>query len=221
MVMKMGAVVWLGLILSLNTWADNFKIEDVKIDSSFLENILKIKIPDRYKLNEIIVGNSDAPNEVIVYSSFTCIHCRNFHLTEFPKFKKKYVDTGQAKICFRFFIDDLGALESSALIRCLGKNSNEKIPELACKVFSNQKKWLASKKPQKFLRDMFGKWKYNKNSINQCFVNKEIAAGLMKDHQIAINEYDISLIPAFIVNGKVHQGIISCEELGKLLRGVK
>jgi protein-disulfide isomerase len=194
------------------------KAELFENDDSFEENLKKISIPNEFMLKEVVVGSETAPNTVIIYSSFTCSHCREFHSKEFPKFKQKYVDSGKVKVYLRSYLDDRGALESSTLVRCFGGDSNEKIENLYRKVFQRQKEWLASPDPKQFLRDVFKKLGYDPKEIEGCIANTKISAGLMKEQQRAMHELKISLIPAFIVNGKIHMGKRTCQELADLLK---
>ncbi|MDR0968084.1 MAG: DsbA family protein, partial [Holosporaceae bacterium] len=182
----------------------------------FLEKLKKMEIPDELALTEVVIGDKNAPNTVIAYSSFSCSHCSVFHLKEFPKFKEKYVDTGKAKVYLRSYIDDPASLEAATLIRYFGGESNEKIAELTHKVFAKQKEWLTSKNPRKFLRDMFAEFGYDEKEIEKHIADTKIGAGLMKEQKRASEELKISLIPSFVVNGKTHQGKLSSDEIAEM-----
>ncbi|MDR3151392.1 MAG: DsbA family protein, partial [Holosporaceae bacterium] len=71
-----------------NSEAPKVETSESETDT-FSENLAKLEFPKSLELKEVVVGNEDAPLTVIIYSSFTCDHCSNFHLKEFPKFKKK------------------------------------------------------------------------------------------------------------------------------------
>ena len=43
---------------------------------------------------DMILGQSDAPVEVVEYASYTCPHCANFHDEVFARLKTDYIDTG-------------------------------------------------------------------------------------------------------------------------------
>ena len=49
------------------------------------------------KAKILSLGNSDAKVTVKVFSSLTCPHCANFHITVFDKLKKDYIDQGLVK----------------------------------------------------------------------------------------------------------------------------
>jgi protein-disulfide isomerase len=205
------------------TFAEEIDIFDDSDDSStdsFAESLAKLELPDEVALEEVVLGQKDAPVTLIMYTSFTCSYCKTFHLQELPKFKERYVDTGKVKIYLRCYLDDLGALESATLTRCLCKQSIDKIISVYHAIFSQQSEWMKSDDPRKFLKNIFISQKFNPSDIDDCIEKRSVQAGLMKEQQRAMNEFELSSMPAFIVNGKTHQGIITSEELADMC-GVK
>jgi protein-disulfide isomerase len=184
-------------------------------EESFQESLAKLSIPDSYKLKEVIIGHKNAPHSVVVYLSFSCCHCRDFFRDEFLKIRKKYADTGIIKIYLKNYLDDLGALEAAVLVRCFGGELLKKVLELSGKVFDKQKEWLSSKDPREFLKNIFRA--YGKSKVDSCSKNEKISAGLMKEQQRA-HELKIMSVPAFVIDGKIHQGNLTCEKLEEILK---
>ncbi|MGB1209346.1 MAG: thioredoxin domain-containing protein, partial [Paracoccaceae bacterium] len=52
-------------------------------------------------VQDMILGNPDAPIEVIEYASYTCPHCASFHANQFKQLKENYIDTGKIKFVYR------------------------------------------------------------------------------------------------------------------------
>jgi protein-disulfide isomerase len=204
-------------------YADKKRYFEEKTDnqrqSSFSEKLKKLNIPNRYALQEIIIGDQKAPQTIIIYTSFTCGRCKKFHLEELQTFIKKYVDTGRVKIYLRSYLEDEGSLEASMLVRCFGEDSLTKTIEMYDKLFSVQEKWQKSLAPQRFLKDVFMEINraYGEAEINSCLGNINISAGLMQEQKRALHDLKIILVPAFVVNGKVYQGFRTAEELGEIL----
>ncbi|MDR3180241.1 MAG: thioredoxin domain-containing protein [Holosporaceae bacterium] len=185
-------------------------------EESFAGNLAKLQFPDEFKLEEVVLGQDNAPVTLVMYTSFSCPHCRKFHLEEFPKFKKRYVDTGKVKVYLRSYLDDLGALESATLVRCLCGQSINEITKIYHYIFSQQPKWLKSEDPREFLKKIFRTQKYAPEDIDKCIENQRVLAGLMKEQQRAMHEFKLISMPAFIVNGKIHQGMITCQKLADM-----
>lgn len=182
-------------------------------DDTFAEHLSKMDIPDKFKLSEIIIGSPKAAIELIIYFSYTCPHCRVFHQNEFPKFKKKFVDTGKVKIVFRNYIDDQGALEAAQIVRCLCGCSVEKYIQLSELVLANQVDWLQSSDPPEFLKKIFKKANFSLDQISKCLKRSDIGAGLMIEQKRAMHKYGLSSMPAFIIGEQIWIGSVTCEEL--------
>ena len=71
------------------------------------------------------VGNSDAKITVKVFSSLTCPHCAEFHISIFDNLKKDFIDKGLVKFEHHAFPLDLAALNAEIIVRCHENNSNK------------------------------------------------------------------------------------------------
>ena len=83
---------------------DNFQLSN-NIESENLINASSIIIED------MVLGDPNAPVTIIEYASFTCPHCKNFHEGTFKKLKKNYIDEGKVKFILRdVYFDRYGQL---------------------------------------------------------------------------------------------------------------
>lgn len=66
------------------------------------------------------IGRADAPVTVVEYASFACSHCADWHLTVYPEFKRRFIDTGQVRLVFRNLPTSPAeiAVPAAALARC-------------------------------------------------------------------------------------------------------
>src|SRR5690606_21672580 len=89
-------------------------------------------------LPDLVLGNPDAKVTIVEYASMTCPHCANFNKRVLPELKKKYIDTGQARLIFREFpLDDLAAA-GAMLARCAGDNALPMVDVL----FVKREEWV-------------------------------------------------------------------------------
>lgn len=187
------------------------------IDDSFGSRLAKMKIPKQFRLKEIVIGNPEAKRTLTVYFSYTCPHCREFHLKEFPRFKREYIDKGLIKVIFRNFLDDQGAYEAAQVIRCVCKDDAEGYNRLSELIMNRQKEWLSSDEPAKFLVKIFNEAGVSEKQIKACLKRTDIGAGLMLEQKRAMWEIGLDSMPAFINDkGKKHIGGITYEELVNL-----
>ncbi|MEM7768459.1 MAG: thioredoxin domain-containing protein [Pseudomonadota bacterium] len=73
-------------------------------------------------LNDMVMGDPDAPVTLIEYASVTCGACYQFHFDVMPTIKERFVDTGQVKYIFREFPTAPAqvAVAGFAVARCAG-----------------------------------------------------------------------------------------------------
>jgi protein-disulfide isomerase len=188
-----------------------------EFNKSFLDRLKKLKIPETNRLSPILIGNENAPHELYIYFSFTCFHCRNFHLNIFPIFKERYIDTGKVKVYLVMYVDNPDSLRATRLVRCL-ENDSQKIERLIKLIFDKQEEWGRSQDRVKFLVDMFLSFGYGKEAIAKCQDNMQIDAGIMLDQQKAVVQQNINVVPAFVFKNSLHQGYLTCEEIAKKMK---
>jgi protein-disulfide isomerase len=76
-------------------------------------------------LEDVILGNPNAPVKIVEYGSFACPHCRDFWIQRMPSLKTQYIDTGKANYVFHdLALSGAGALAQAAgaIVRCAGKD---------------------------------------------------------------------------------------------------
>lgn len=196
--------------------------KELKIDrnKSFAENLKNLQISDEYKLDEIVIGDKNAPHTLIVYSSFSCSHCKKFHDVDFGKLQK-YIQQKKLKIYLRNYLDDLGALEAAILMRIFYKKGKS-VEKIYKAIFNKQKDWMNSQQPRQFLIDIFVSMGFSKKEVDQYLrprneTYKRISAGLMKAQQEAMFSLGVDSVPAFVIDGKVYIGYLNANEISKKL----
>ena len=93
---------------------------------------------DTRPIEEMVIGDPDAPLTVIEYASFTCPHCASFHENTYWDLKKNYIDTGKIKFVFREIYFDKYGIWASMIARCAGP---KKFFGLTDMLLSSQRTW--------------------------------------------------------------------------------
>ncbi len=166
------------------------------------------------------MGNPDAPLKLIEYASYTCPHCGEFSEKGFPKLRDNYVASGRVSVEFRNFVRDKFDTTIAMLARC---GSPDTFFPLTEQVFANQKDIFtglegAQKDPalatmtdarlfamlgaKAGLVDFFAARGIAKDQANACLANVKTAESLANGVQKAVDEYNITGTPSFILNGK-------------------
>ena len=162
-------------------------------------------------LGDHVLGDANAPVTVIEYASMTCPHCSHFHKTVYPELKKKYIDTGKVRFIFREFPLDPLAAAASMLARCAGKDKYFPLIEA---FFEAQSDWVV----QKPLQPMFAIAKqagFTQQTFDECLANQQMLNGIEESRARAASKLNVNSTPTFFINGKIHRGALTMEELDK------
>ena len=92
-------ILIVSLIIFLNAYADENKVDKSIISIGSHEAVVKIKI----------------------FSSLTCPHCADFHMNVVSKIKENYLESGKVQLIFIDFPLDRAAFNASKLLHCLDK----------------------------------------------------------------------------------------------------
>ncbi|NDV02860.1 DsbA family protein [Pseudoroseicyclus tamaricis] len=95
---------------------------------------------DTSSIQEMALGEADAPVTMIEYGSFTCPHCAAFHADQYQQLKRDYIDTGKVRFIFREVYFDRFGLWASMVARCGGEMRFFGIHDM---IYETQTDWIA------------------------------------------------------------------------------
>jgi len=180
--------------------------------------VVGARAQDPVMLPDMVLGDADAPIEIIEYASMTCSHCAAFHKETLPKLKMRYIDTGRARLVFREFPLDRVALAASAIARCSGE---ERFFPLVDVLFQTQDQWARSDDPIGAIEQIIRMGGQDPAFVSACLEDQEIINGILAIRLDGSNQYEISATPTFIVNGEKTAGNMSFEAFDELLRNIE
>ena len=161
-------------------------------------------------LDDIVLGDADAPVTVIEYASMTCPHCASFHAETLPKLKEQYIDTGKVKFIMRAFpLDDLAAA-AFMLARCA---DHDKYYAFIDMLFKKQKQWANAENPVAELRQITKVAGFTKQKFDRCLRDQRTLDYITRVREAGSQQYDINSTPTLIVNGQKLVGDQSIEAL--------
>lgn len=159
------------------------------------------ELMDGGPLDDVVVGEEDAPVTIIEYASLTCPHCADFHTNVYPELKEKYIDTGEVKFIFREFPLDILAARASMLARCAGP---EKRMALTSALFETQRSWAVADEAEAMdkLLGIARQAGFTKESFDQCMADEELYQNIVKTRARAASEFGVNSTPSFFIDGK-------------------
>ena len=153
-------------------------------------------------IEDIVLGNPNAPVTIIEYASFTCPHCKNFHEGTFKKLKKNYIDEGKVKFILRDVFFDRYGLWAAMVARC---DNTEKFYGIVEEIFRRQAEWTKGKEDVQIannLRKIGLSIGMDSETIGECLSDGDMAQALVNEYQKNAEKDKISSTPSFLINGE-------------------
>ena len=186
---------------SINTYTNEYSethylfMEDTGINKSTLP-------VSEASLQELSIGDDNAPITIIEYASMTCSHCADFHTETYPDLKEDYIEKGQVKFIFREFPLDKLSMATSMLARCVDNSISLAFIDI---LFQNRNKWYSDNAITE-LKNLSKQAGLSSEDFDQCLNNQGLLDQLIMQKENAVKEFQINSTPSFIINGKVISG---------------
>lgn len=155
-------------------------------------------------LEDISLGNADAPFVIVEYASMTCPHCAAFYNEVFPQVKEKYIDTGKARFIFREFPLDALAARASMLARCAGE---DRFYPMLDGLFETQETWAVPEEGKEKLALIARQAGFSQDAYEKCVNDTELFDKIVAARKKAHEEFGVNATPTFFVNGKRLKGV--------------
>ena len=157
-------------------------------------------------LEEMFLGDVNAPVTIVEYASFTCPHCKDFHLENFQKLKKEYINTGKVKFIFREVYFDKYGLWAGMVARCGGSESYFGLIDM---IFEKQSEWVTGEVAEvvdklKRIGKISG---LTNEDLEVCLQDTANAKALVEAYKLNSGEDNIQSTPSFVINGKLHSNM--------------
>jgi protein-disulfide isomerase len=157
-------------------------------------------------VEEMVLGDVNAPVTIVEYASFTCPHCKDFHLENFLKLKKQYINTGKVKFIFREVYFDKYGLWAGMVARCGGSESYFGLVDM---IFEKQSEWVTGEVAEvvdklKRIGKISG---LTNEDLEVCLQDTATARALVEAYRLNSGEDNIQSTPSFVINGKLHSNM--------------
>ena len=144
-----------------------------------------------------IAGKENAPLTIYEFSSLSCTHCADFHLSGLKKLEKDYLSTGKVRVVFVHFPLTRNAMQAAMLAECVDIFNKPDFLNLA---FRKQREWILSGSADKPLVKYAAMCGLNPQDAATCLKNDNLAKEIISYRQEAIDKLKIEGTPAFLVS---------------------
>ena len=163
-----------------------------------------------------ILGNPDAPITILEYASLTCPHCAHFANEVLPELKKKWIDTGKAKLVLRDFPLDEPALRAAMIARCAPADRYYAYVDT---FFAQQQRWVTNDWRDALAR-LVKLGGMSQDQFDKCLKDTSLENKILEERLVASKELDVNSTPTFFINGTKFTGAPTVEEFDKVLSGL-
>ena len=164
------------------------------------------------------IGSSEAKVTVKVFSSLTCPHCANFHISIYENLKKDFIDNGLVKFEHHAFPLDLAALNAEIIVRChINKDKKFKLLE---KMYEKQKDWAIGSDINKIndsIKKIGAELNLEDKKMSECLNNEKAQDDILNQRIDAQKKYKIESTPTIFINEKKYSGKNNYEEFKKAI----
>lgn len=161
--------------------------------------------------DDAIKGAKNAPVTIVEFTDYQCPFSARFFNDTLPQLKKKYIESGKARLVFRDF--PLGfhqqAIKVAEAAECAGEQG--KYWEYHDRIFKDPKS-LDIKRLKKMAKEIG----LDSARFNACLDSGEMAGEVKKDMQDG-ERYGVRGTPSFFINGIIVRGSQPYEEFEKVI----
>jgi protein-disulfide isomerase len=203
--------IWFAVICGLGIMMQSSTLSaaaDPSANPAEAQKLLTIGKDDR------ILGDPDAPITIVEYASMTCPHCAHFEADVLPELKKKWIDTGKAKLVLRDFPLDGEAVHASMIARCAPP---DRFYAFVDTFFADQSKWVTAPDHQAALTRLAALGGMSKAQVDKCLGDNTLENQILNSRLVASKDLDVNATPTFFVNGAKYTGEPTVEAFNKLL----
>lgn len=171
---------------------------------------------DTSGIQDMVLGDPNAPITMIEYASYTCPHCASFHENTYPQLKAEYIDTGKVKFVFREVYFDRFGLWASMIARCGGEERFFGITDLLMK---GQSDWARAGDPVAIadaIRKVGRLAGLQDADLQACLQDEEHAKTLVAWYQTNAAQDDVTGTPSFVINGTKYSNMSYADMKGIL-----
>ena len=164
------------------------------------------------------IGNSDAKVTVKVFSSLTCPHCADFHISIYENLKRDFIDKGLVKFEHHAFPLDLAALNAEIIVRC-HVNNDEKF-KLLKKIYEKQKDWAIGSDINKInnsIKKIGAELNLEDKKMSKCLNDEKVQDDILNQRIDAQKKYKIESTPTIVINEKKYTGKSNYEQFKKVI----
>lgn len=159
---------------------------------------------DAPQVEEMALGDPEAPVTVTEYASFTCPHCATFHRDNFERIKADYIEPGKVRWVYREVYFDRFGLWAGLVARCAGEDRYFALVDL---LYERQDEWARGDAPAEIadnLRRLGRSAGIEEEQLSACLQDGEKAQAMVVAYQQNAEADGVNSTPSFVIGGETY-----------------
>ncbi|MBW8640122.1 DsbA family protein [Hoeflea sp. WL0058] len=165
-------------------------------------------------MEEMYLGDADAPVKIVEYMSMTCPHCAAFHNNTFKPIIEKYADSGKIQFIVREFPFDPRATAAIMLARCA---PDDKFFPMVEVLMQQQQNWARAQDARTALLNIAKLAGFTQETFEACLTNQQLVDDVNTVKNKAVQEFGVTSTPTFLINGNRYSGNMSVDQMSALI----
>ena len=166
-----------------------------------------LRAQEAREVEEMAMGDPNAPVTLVEYASLTCPHCANFHQNVLPQIKENYIDTGKVRLVYRDVYFDGPGLWAAMMARCAGPDRFFGVIDL---LYRTQADWAAANDPAAITEALYSAGRQaglTDAEMDACMQDQDWAEALVAEFQKNAEADGINATPTFLIDGEKAQNM--------------
>lgn len=154
-----------------------------------------------------VLGDPNAPVEVIEYADFQCPGCAQFATVQFPDVKNRLIDAGKARFIHRDFpLDNAHPQARLAAHTAACANDQGKFWPVEEQLYVRQSEWAMNPRAYKIFTDIASQAGLDVSAWKSC-MDAGTHAGRIQASLEQGNRLGVGSTPTFLIDGKLYLGM--------------
>lgn len=225
------AVAAISILSGCASNADNDRLQELELNQRILSaklGMTNATMPSTIDyMDGIQIGNANAPLVMIEFTDLQCPYCAKFQSDTFPKFKEKYIDTGEVLyVAKELPLKQIHAEATNAAValRCANKQSPSIYSQFKNDLFTNGKSLS-----NEFYMDTAKSYQLDTIKFEQCITDKEELKNVNTSYKYAMG-LGLNSTPSFIFGNNqdnaahsflIAKGALSIENIDEAIKQLK
>lgn len=199
----------------LKSTAALLAVSAVPTASAFADTYDPADLMEAFKLEDMVMGDANAPVTIIEYASLTCGHCANFHRDTYPQLKSDFIETGKVRLIIREFPLDTVATAGAMLARSV---PSEKYFDVVDLMLRNQRDWAFSDNPYESLLALSKQIGFTQVTFEAALTNNDLMQKIIVGRELAHSKLGVDSTPSFFINGRLYKGNMTIEKMAERIK---